>query len=151
MVTTTWMPRRRRAASRTAVATDLLARVVAVLEGHQDRLVLHLVLHHRLRRHDLVGLGERQALPAPVDHVEGDADREPREPGDQHPQVQHAWPRSGPMPVPNPPKRASTGSSRPRMRSVTGERYGRSASGRVILSLMTETCAIVNESIAPKA
>ena len=53
IVTSTWMPRRRRAASCAAVATAS-RRVVAVLEGHQHRLVLHLVLHDRLGHHDLV-------------------------------------------------------------------------------------------------
>ena len=52
IVTSTWMPRRRRAASFTAVETAS-ARVLAVLEGHQHRLVLHLVLDDRLGHHDL--------------------------------------------------------------------------------------------------
>ena len=83
IVTSTWMPRRRRAASLVAVATAS-RRVAPVLEGHQHGLVLHLVLDDRLRHHDLRGLREAETLTAAVDHVDGDADQPARcAPGDQ--------------------------------------------------------------------
>ncbi len=45
----------------------------------------------------------------------------------------------------------SSGSSCPRNRSVSGLRKGRSVSGSLMRRATTETCAVVNEIIAPKA
>ena len=54
-------------------------------------------------------------------------------------------------PVPSPPKTANSGTSGRAMRTLPGPRYGRGASGWRIRSRITETCAIVNDSIAPNA
>ena len=55
------------------------------------------------------------------------------------------------MPVPNAPKIANNGQSTPLMRRL-GRIVKASASPRVcILRAITEICAIVNDSIAPKA
>ena len=54
-------------------------------------------------------------------------------------------------PVPNRPTTANTGTSRPRNRTLPGPRYGRSTSGLISRSRMTDRCAIENDSIAPNA
>ena len=61
--------------------------------------------------------------------------------------------------VPKPPITAVIGTSTPRILTLPGGRHGRSPpfprgrsdSGRSLRSLITETWATVNESVAPKA
>ena len=52
--------------------------------------------------------------------------------------------------VPRPPTIANSGTSLPRTLRLSGARNGMSGSGLRSRSAITEACAIVNESIAPK-
>ncbi len=130
---------------------DRLGREVAVLERHQHRLVLDLVLDRGLRHHDLHRLRQRQALAAAVDDVDDDPESEPEHAGDQHPQVEdggHDQRQPGAGPAEDRQQRQLDA---PRTVSTPGLRHGRSKSGWVMRSLISDRCAIVNESIAPKA
>ena len=51
--------------------------------------------------------------------------------------------------VPRPPKTAVKGKSKPKTRTFSGGFQGRSRSPWLLRSLITETWAIVNDSIAP--
>ncbi len=153
IVTSTWMPRRRRAARRDGHGHGL-ARVLAVLEGHQDRLVLDLVLDDRARAClDLRGLGQAaapggggrsrswpspiasQAVPA-ISIVDVRARSRPR--------------RRCRCPAP-----PSDGEQRQLVRRARawcpGPVHGRSRSGCLTRMATTAAWAIVNDSIAPNA
>ena len=51
--------------------------------------------------------------------------------------------------MPRPPRTAVAGTSKPNARKLSGDFHSRFRSGRRWRSRITETCAIVNESIAP--
>ena len=150
IVTSTWIPRRRGAASFAAVDTAS-RRVVRVLEGHQHRLVLHLVLDRRLGHHHLARLGQRQSLAAAVHHVQRDSADQPEQPGDQHADVEHGGDDQR-------DSRAEAAEDREQRQLVARARgccpapsTGRSWSGCLTRSAITAAWAIVNESIAPNA
>ena len=112
IVTSTWMPRRRRAA-RLRRGGHRLGRVAAVLEGHQHRLVLHLVLDDRLGHHDLVRLGQREALAAPVDARSSAIPSASQTTPETSTRRSSTVATTNAMPVPRPPKIASSGSVAP--------------------------------------
>ena len=74
IVTSTWMPRRLRAASLRAVREHLVV-VAAVAEVDEHGVVLRLVVDHRLRDRHLVRGGEVEPLLA----AEGDVDDDPEQ------------------------------------------------------------------------
>ena len=63
--------------------------VARVAEVDEHRVVLRLVVDDRLRDRDLVRGGQVEALPAAIDHVDDDAEREPADAEHAHDRVQH--------------------------------------------------------------
>ena len=145
------MPRRRRAASLTAVAIDV-GPVAALVQGDEHRLVLGLVVDHRLRDRDLHGRGQVEALAVAVDRVDDDAER-PASPRRRsatsmcRTRHRHEGDRTSRC---RPGPRTAAGRAR---RCAGCPARGRAARrpGTCWRNRITEMWAIVNDSIAPNA